>query len=73
MGGLVASRFGVDFCAEQKYLSPLYVIAVGNTVLISVIDTCMSLLLADTVQTQLLSSVSYCAVSKRKKHIERAV
>jgi hypothetical protein len=44
VGVLVGSRSGLDFCAQQIYLSPLWVIAVGCTVLISVVDTGMIVL-----------------------------
>jgi hypothetical protein len=56
VGGLVGSRFGLNFCTQQIHLSPLWVIVVGCTVLISIVDTGMSVLKADTVQTQLLFS-----------------
>jgi len=37
VGGFVGYRFGLDFSAQQKHLSPLYFFAVGCTVLISVV------------------------------------
>ena len=44
VGGFVGSRFVLDFYAQHKHLSPLYVFAVGWTVLISVANTRMSVL-----------------------------